>query len=1503
MRNISYDLIEKYRQYREKQEASGAGKASKEAGADQVEGNGRVGETETAAAPDENGAAESSGDISASILREMAGAEKTESEYYYALSPARQGLFEWLPIDRNTEVLEIGAAYGAFAGLADRAARFDIKDSLDENLELIKFRYPEKLRSAGGNIELIKSVAVRRYDLILLPMMNTKLPSAYKGSLSDYIKDICKNLKNGGKLALAFDNEDALKFSAGADPDPDSFYGNFGLIETLRRTLPFSSYKTYYPIPDADFPANIFSEERLPEAGDFKDVSESFTSPRFVLCNEEKVYGTLAEAGAFRQFAPSYMIIFTGYDKDRAAAGAENAAAVSGGPSTQYIRYNSARSAEFALRTEIYLKDGVRRVRKTALSKASDAHAASFEKKYKILLDENNSRINVLEPHIGTDAAGRCYAEFDYIEGRDLGRLLADRISDGRIPQQEMKNALELVLGIGERTCHNIDSLLENILVSGGRYYLTDYEWVFENELDREYLKYRILYYFYEAFKGRLYAYGTANAFLKEYGIEGELLEECEVKEASFQEFVHGNGISEIRNSFRKSSRTADEITTISSRLEEFTEWNLRLQDEVEEHKTMLKKEREVERLSQNHIRNIEAINKVQKAELESAQTELEYLRKHQSVLSRIVRKLIAAIDKAAPQGSKKRKLLHYAKNTVKHPVKYLGMYFSKEGRKFIHGDFSIGGEFEEGGMLKLPKTDRPMVSIIIPAYNQVSYTYACVKSILEHTDFELTPYEILLADDVSTDATKEISEYIDGLIICRNAENQGFLKNCNQAAAKATGDFLFFLNNDTKVTDGWLESLVTLIGSDDSIGMVGSKLVYPDGRLQEAGGIIWSDGSGWNYGRLQDPSLPEFNYVKDVDYISGAAIMISRALWMEIGGFDERFAPAYCEDSDLAFEVRKHGKRVVYQPKSVVVHFEGVSNGTDVEGTGLKRYQKINQETFKEKWAEELKKQSVNTGDPDPFAARDRSQGKPCVMVFDHYVPTWDKDAGSRTTYQYLKMFLKKGFNVKFVGDNFRHDEPYSSALEQMGIEILHGAKYQDGIFDYIKQHKSFIDFAYLNRPHIAVKYIDWLKENTDIKCIYYGHDLHYLRLQREYELKEDIRTKRESEYWKGLEFSVMQKADMVYYPSQTEIDAIHLIHPEIPAKAITAYMWDDFEGAAADDETTVDAAAENAASADAAEAAASGAFALEAAAENAVGAGAGAENAAAEGTPLSTDAFISAAAGAGRSSSDAAGASGYVDNAAGRITGSGVGNNAGRTSGRTAARDAIADRNRRRFARENIVIENTRNPGMGLRRLVEETPEKTREGMLFVGGFAHPPNVDGLLWFAEKILPLVREKLPEARLLVAGSNATDEVKELGKKDRLTDILGFVSDNRLLELYEETKLAVVPLRYGAGVKGKVVEALHNRAAIVTTSVGAEGIPGAAEALVIADEDPADIEERSEAVERSFADAIIRLYEDDAKLEEMRRDSYRLAEKQYSLESAWKVVAEDFSTGSSGKDS
>ena len=174
---------------------------------------------------------------------------------------------------------------------------------------------------------------------------------------------------------------------------------------------------------------------------------------------------------------------------------------------------------------------------------------------------------------------------------------------------------------------------------------------------------------------------------------------------------------------------------------------------------------------------------------------------------------------------------------------------------------------------LTFPEVSEPLVSIIIPVHNKWDYTYSCLYSILENS--KDIPYEVIVADDVSTDETKDIGKYISGIRVIRNEMNLRFLKNCNNAAKQARGKYVLFLNNDTNVQKEWLKSLVELMEKDETIGMVGSKLVFPDGRLQEAGGIVWSDGSAMNYGRLDDPDKPEYNYVKEADYVSGACMMI----------------------------------------------------------------------------------------------------------------------------------------------------------------------------------------------------------------------------------------------------------------------------------------------------------------------------------------------------------------------------------------------------------------------------------------------------------------------------------------------------------------------------------------------------------------------------------------------------------------------------------------------------
>ncbi|WP_345782614.1 glycosyltransferase, partial [Dokdonella sp.] len=221
-----------------------------------------------------------------------------------------------------------------------------------------------------------------------------------------------------------------------------------------------------------------------------------------------------------------------------------------------------------------------------------------------------------------------------------------------------------------------------------------------------------------------------------------------------------------------------------------------------------------------------------------------------------------------------------------------------------------------------LPTSETPRVSIIVPVYNKIAYTGACLRSIAEQAG--PTPFEVIVVDDGSTDATAQRLAGIAGLRLLRNERNLGFIGSCNAGAAAARGDCVLFLNNDTVVTEGWLEALVRCLEEAPDAGLVGAKLVYPDGRLQEAGGIVFDDGSGWNVGRFDEPDDPRYGFRREVDYCSGAAIVLRRELFEQLGRFDTRYTPAYYEDTDLAFAVRAAGLKVWYEPAATVVHFEG---------------------------------------------------------------------------------------------------------------------------------------------------------------------------------------------------------------------------------------------------------------------------------------------------------------------------------------------------------------------------------------------------------------------------------------------------------------------------------------------------------------------------------------------------------------------------------------------------
>lgn len=435
---------------------------------------------------------------------------------------------------------------------------------------------------------------------------------------------------------------------------------------------------------------------------------------------------------------------------------------------------------------------------------------------------------------------------------------------------------------------------------------------------------------------------------------------------------------------------------------------------------------------------------------------------------------------------------------------------------------------------LVFPKVKKPKVSIIIPVYNKFNITYHCLCSLLLAPNN--TTYEVIIADDCSTDETKEIESIVSNIKVVKNKENLRFLKSCNQASKVAEGEFLVFLNNDTEVTKYWLDELIQVFEENQDAGLVGSKLLNADGTLQEAGGVIWKTGVPWNVGYGQNPFQPTFNYLREADYVSGASMMIRKELWETLGKFSLEYAPAYFEDTDLAFKVKNHGKKVYYTPFSQVFHFEGMSNGKDIN-TGIKKYQKVNQKTFKKKWAK-LFKTNGEEG-KDLHIEIDRGREKR-VLVIDYQTPQLHNDAGSYAAIQEIKLLLGLGFKVTFVPENLAYFSKFTHYLQRMGVEVIH-APFAYSVNEVIESRGKEFDAFYITRYNVAQNYIDTIRTHSTGKIIFNNADLHFLRelrsaLKQGVDLKSPIQTRDE-------ELDVMRKVDVILSYNEVE-HAVILSH-----------------------------------------------------------------------------------------------------------------------------------------------------------------------------------------------------------------------------------------------------------------------------------------------------------------------------------------------------------------------
>jgi GT2 family glycosyltransferase len=423
-----------------------------------------------------------------------------------------------------------------------------------------------------------------------------------------------------------------------------------------------------------------------------------------------------------------------------------------------------------------------------------------------------------------------------------------------------------------------------------------------------------------------------------------------------------------------------------------------------------------------------------------------------------------------------------------------------------------------------------PRASIIIPVYNQAAHTLTCLRALAEHPP--TASCEILVIDDGSSDQTREWMTQVTGLHYHRRTQNGGFIAACNDGATRARGEFLVFLNNDTVPQPGWLDALLDTFRTQGGVGLVGAQLLYPDGRLQEAGGVVRDDGRADNIGRFQSPLHPLFSYLRRVDYCSGAAIAVPSALFAEAGGFDTHFSPAYYEDTDLGLRLRALGYGVLYQPESKVVHLEGVTAGTDPEA-GIKAYQVRNRGKFEARWRDALARH------PDhetPIAELTRRHYRRQILVIDALTPRPDHDSGSLRMFNLMRLLREEGAHVVFMPANRQHDGAYTRSLQRLGVEVWY-APFAARAPSWMREHGPRFDTVLLSRHYVASEFLPLVKRHApQARVVFDSVDLHYLREERGARMAGDDALRASAGRTRASELKVIASADTTLVVSTTE-------------------------------------------------------------------------------------------------------------------------------------------------------------------------------------------------------------------------------------------------------------------------------------------------------------------------------------------------------------------------------
>lgn len=368
-----------------------------------------------------------------------------------------------------------------------------------------------------------------------------------------------------------------------------------------------------------------------------------------------------------------------------------------------------------------------------------------------------------------------------------------------------------------------------------------------------------------------------------------------------------------------------------------------------------------------------------------------------------------------------------------------------------------------ENGQINFQVHSKPEISVILVLHNKAELTFGCLHSLQHCAGTNGPKLEVVILDNGSWDQTGELLTKISGAKIIQSSSNLHFLRGVNNATSKATGQNILLLNNDTVLHPGALEAALSTLNSADDIGAVGGRIVQMDGCLQEAGSIVWNDGSCVGYGRGDDPNAYQYLFRRDVDYCSGVFLLTRRYLFEKLNKLDDSFAPAYYEETDYCMRLWRDGYRVLYEPDVIVFHFEFGSAASRGQVLNLQRK---NQQLFYSKHQHEVV-HHYRAGQKNLLAARSHGVDRSRILVIDDRVPYRGLGSGYPRCNDIIKGLVDLGYLVTMYPLMFPTSELFD-LYEDIPKEVeLVGKSGVENLEEFLVGRGGFYHKIFVSRPH----------------------------------------------------------------------------------------------------------------------------------------------------------------------------------------------------------------------------------------------------------------------------------------------------------------------------------------------------------------------------------------------------------------------------------------------------